>query len=175
MKILILEHDRFMVESKDAPEVGRRYILEDYGNGTQAQNRTFHALVSCFYKWMLSINTFVFEIDDIHYDFAYPDYLVLKDVFKMKYGAGADHYEYVNDKLEIITVKKIDEIPHSVVKDFTSGNNKRIKKILKSWSQYTKKQRTDLIETTLNLMKSIKVDSKKFTEILDGMEKNETI
>lgn len=173
MQILILEYDRFMVESKDVPIPGRKYILEDYGNGTQAQNKTFHALISCLFKYMLSINQYQFEIDEIYYDFRYPDWLVLKDVFKMKYGAGADHYEYASDNLEIITVKKLEDIPDKVIKDFTTGNNKRIKKILKSWSLYTKKQRIDLIETTLNLMKSIGVDSNKFYEILKGMEKNE--
>ena len=170
MKILILEHDRFMVESKDAPVLGNRYILEDAINGTQAQNKTLHALIQCLYKWMLSINTFQFEIDSIYYDFRCPDYLILKDVFKMRYGAGADHYEYVNDNLEIINVKKLEDIPLTVVTDFTSGNKKRVKKILKSWSKYTKKQRTDLIETTLCIMKLIGVDSKKFAEILEGME-----
>ena len=172
MKILILERDRYLVESKTKPIPGKRYNLEDAVTGTKAQNKTFHALISCFFKWMLSTDTFQYEVDGTPYDFRYPDYLVLKDVFKMKYGAGHDHLEYVNDKNQMISVKYMEDVPDYVIKDFNLGNRQRVKQVLKSWSQYTKKQRTDLIETTLNLMKSIGVDSKKFTEILDGMEKN---
>ena len=119
---------------------------------------------------MLSINTFQHEIDGMYYDFRFPDYLVLKDVFKQRYGAGADHLEYVNDKNQMVNVKTMEEVPDYVIKDFNAGNKQRVKQVLKSWSKYTKKQRTNLIETTLDIMKAIGVNSKKFYEILKGME-----
>ena len=94
----------------------------------------------------------------------------VKMMFKQKYGAGADHYEFVNEIFAMISVKTKEEIPDYAWQSFTAGNRGRIKQVLKSWSRYTKKQRTKLIDTTIDIMKHISVDSKKFTEILDGLE-----
>jgi len=49
MKILILDNDKYMLESKETPIVGRHYNLEDAESGTQAQNKAFHALIQEYY------------------------------------------------------------------------------------------------------------------------------
>lgn len=170
MKILILENDQYMVESKTVPIVGRHYSLEDAESGSKAQNNTFHALISCLYKWMLYEDNFIHDNGGIIYDFRCANDKELKKIFKQRYGAGADHYEYVNNDYAMVEVKTKDDIPQYAWDSFNSGNKGRIKQILKSWIQYSKKQRTNLIDMTKSVMDHIGVDSKKYFEILEGME-----
>lgn len=47
--IIQITPDGFIHLSGDAPEVGRKYLLEDATEGTQAQNRAFHALVQEYF------------------------------------------------------------------------------------------------------------------------------
>ncbi|MDA3939613.1 MAG: hypothetical protein PF693_09920 [Spirochaetia bacterium] len=179
MKILILENDQYLVESKTVPIVGRHYSLEDATHGSNAQNSAFHALISEFYRWMLSSNEFVYEIDSITYDFSCPDWLTLKDIFKRKYGAGFESFVFVEmhepvmgaefiTKPKIMDAKKYSDIPEAIRKD--PDYKSLIRGRLKSWACYTKKQRMNLLDNTINIMKLSKCDSKKFHEILDGLE-----
>lgn len=181
MKILILENDGYLVESKDAPIVGRHYSLEDAESGSKAQNKAFHALISELYKWMLSQDKFVHQNGNVVYDFSCSDWLELKNIFKKKYGAGFESFIYVGmvwdenftcEHPEIMDAKTYDQIPESVRND--SEYKTLIRGRLKSWADYTKKQRMKLLDTTINIMDHIGVDSKKYLEIIDGMEeKNE--
>ncbi len=174
MKILILENSEYAVSSKTVPIVGRYYSLEDAESGSSAQNKAFHALITEFYKWMLGNNEFVLEIDNITYDLSCPDKDTLKNIFKKKYGAGFESFVYaqydnVSNRVIIKAADTYEQIPSTVKddKDFRL----LIRGKLKSWGVYTKKQRTTLLQVTIDLMKSVGVDSKKFHEILDGMEK----
>jgi hypothetical protein len=159
-----------MVESKTAPIVGRHYSLEDAESGSSAQNKAFHALIQELYKWMLSQDNFVHQNGDVVYNFSCPDWLTLKDIFKARYGAGADHYRYADQNFQMVKVNSMNKIPGYVMKDFKDGNHLRIAQVLKSWSKYTKKERTNLLDTTINIMDHIGVDSKKYFEILEGMK-----
>ena len=47
--IIQITPDGYIHLSGDAPEVGRKYALEDATDGTQAQNRAFHALVQEYF------------------------------------------------------------------------------------------------------------------------------
>ena len=170
MKILILENDQYMVESKTAPIVGRHYSLEDAESGSKAQNNTFHALIDCLYVWMLSSDNFIHENGGIVYDFRCANKDDLKIIFKKRYGAGADYYKYVNNKSGMTRAKTKEEIPQYAWDDFNSGNKDRINQILKSWGQYSKKQRSHLIDMTKTVMDHIGVDSKKYFEIMEGMD-----
>jgi len=173
MKILILEKEQYLSESKDAPEVGRRYFLEDAQTGSKAQNNTFHALIDCFYKWMLDSDNFVHENGNIIYDFSCPDAESLKKIFKARYGAGADYYKYVNDEFAMVQAKTRVEIPEYAWESFTAGNKHRVEQVLKGWGQYTIQQRTHLIDMTIKIMDQCGCDSKKYFIILEGMAEND--
>jgi len=177
MKILILENDTYRVESKDAPEVGRYYNLEDAVTGTAAQNKSFHALLNNFWLWMFKNNKFQFDDNGIIYNLSTPDQASFKDFFKYKYGQGFKHYQYVNKKFAMVKVKTMEEIPDYVIHDFNDGNKERVKGILKSWVDYTKKQRLDCIDMLLTIIYISECDDKKVNEIIDGMQRekqNET-
>ena len=73
----------------------------------------------------------------------------------------------------MIKVKTKEEIPAYAWESFKAGNRGRIKQHLKSWSEYKKKQRTKLIDTTILIMDHIGVDSKKYFIILDGMKEKD--
>ncbi len=162
---------QIMLSGSEFPEVGAYYYLtKEIPEGTDKQNKTLHPLLICFYNWMLRNDTYQFEENGIEYDFRCPDWKYLKEIFKMRYGAGADHYEYVNDKYQMVRISDIKELPDYVMEDFKGGNTGRIKGIPKSWSKYNKKQRTQLIDNLLNIMRSVGVDSKKFSEIQEGLE-----
>lgn len=172
MKILILENDQYMSSSKDTPVVGRYYSLEDAISGSRALNNTFHALIDCLYIWMLKEDNFVHDNNGIIYDFRCANKAELKNIFKQRYGAGADHYEFVDMDYKMVSIKDRLLIPVYVTEDFMNGNKQRIKQILKSWSQYTHKQQHKLVDTLINIMDHIGVDSKKYFIILDGMKEN---
>ena len=89
MKILILENDQYMRESKDSPIVGKRYLLEDAVNGTQSQNKAFHALLQVYY------NSGQHSYDAV-------DFATFKNLIKKNLGAGFEsfifaQYDYVKN------------------------------------------------------------------------------
>ena len=156
MKILILPDTRYEVISPDAPQEGRYYLLEDAATGTGAQNRAFHSLLSAFWQWMFNNNNFQFQDGNVIYDLSTPDKKAFKDFFKYKYGQGFSHIEYVDDKYRMVKVKDMSEIPDYVIYDFNSGNKNRVKGVLKSWADYTKKQRQNCIDTLLKIIDHIR-------------------
>ena len=111
----------FMMES-GSPEVGRKYLFEDAISGTGAQNRAFHALLNAFWYWMHRTGNFQFQDGDRFFDLSTPSAEDFREYFKSKYGAGASHYQYVDDKMAMVRVKTLDEIPTYVIDDFTAGN-----------------------------------------------------
>lgn len=150
--------------------VGNDYTMEDAARGTAAQNRAFHALLTAFWHWMHRTDNFVFEDCGRIYDLSTPDPDKFKRFFKYKYGAGADHYQYVNDNMEMVEVKIFEEIPAHVMQDQKEGRPARIKVVEKSWSDYTKKQRQEAIDTLLRIIDFSGCDDKKVSEIRGGME-----
>jgi hypothetical protein len=170
MKILILENDKYICQSKDKPEVGRFYLLEDAQHGTSAQNRAFHALLNAFWIWMFKVNTFIFEDCGIIYDLSTPSQEDFKEFFKYRYGAGASHYQYVDDNFRMHKIKRFEEIPAYVADDFKAGNHDRIKAVVKSWTAYTKKERQKTIDMLLMIISISGCTDKKVEEIIKGME-----
>jgi len=169
MKILITDNG-YITESKDMPEVGKHYTLEDAITGTAAQNRAFHSLLVAFWKWMFRVNRFQFTDGNVLYDLSTPDAEAFKDYFKYKYGQGFSHIQYVNNDNGMIKVDNMSEVPDYAVKDFNNGNLKRVKGVLKSWTKYTKKQRRDCIDTLKMIIGLSGCDDEKVHEILEGME-----
>ena len=166
MKILILENTNYLVESKDKPIIGRHYSLEDSVSGTQAQNKAFHALITEYYK------SGMHSYDKV-------DLKQFKKLIKKNLGAGFESYAYA-------TISKINgvykPIMHDCIKFYDipiavrldPDYKQMIRGKLKSWSDYTKKERMKTMDNLISEMHQVGVNTKKFMEILEGMEeKNE--
>ena len=156
MKILITETG-YLVESKEVPIVGKSYILEDADDYTGKQRRTWEALVDEAYK----SGKFSYDTMDIH---------KFREHIKLDYGEGFNRLKYVNDKFQMVEVKSQSEIPDYVALDFGNGNRERIQGIIKSTTAYTKKQFVRMIDNTINAMLEFGVDSKRFQDILEGLD-----
>lgn len=152
MKILILE-DGYIAESHEKPIPGRRYILEDAEEHTDAQRKAAHALINEWYK-------------SGAWDYDTTEYNVFRDYVKKDYGAGFSHYEYVDDKYCMHRVASVDDVPDYVLDDFNGGNRGRIKGVLKSFTRYKKKEVQGLIDKLLDVMISRGVNSAKFQDIV---------
>ena len=157
MKILITESGRYIVESSDAPAIGRRYTLEDCESGTQAQNKAFHALLQEYYKSGL-------------YNWTVTGFDQFRDYVKRDIGAGFESYAYadiVDGKPVLTVVDSRDKVPELIRKDPRMAEYVRGR--LKSWTDYTKKERRETMDRLITEMKTAGVNSKKFDQILDGM------
>lgn len=201
----------------EQPLPGFYYLLEDATNGTNAQNKAFHALLNAFYFWMARTDQFQFEDDGKIYDLRTPSAGDFREFFKYKYGAGASHYQYVDDDLSMKKAKTLDEIPKHILtgdiegpnavlaalrrgidricstlpemrdillmelylpvkelicKKSPDGKSLRIKAVLKSWSDYTKKERQKAIDQLLIIISAAECTDKKVLEIIEGMTDN---
>lgn len=163
-----------LIKEKTMPEVGKYYAIEPIvDKGTAKQNRTLHPLLECLFDWMLEENTYQFKDNGIEYDFRCSSTDRLKTIFKIRYGKGADVWEYVSYSYNMVEVFNLCDIPEPVVSDFNNGNRLRIKASHAiSWTAYNKEDRANLITNTINIMKTIGVDSEKFHSILDGIKEN---
>jgi len=151
-----------LVTGDDMPEVGKYYNLEDAIEGTSAQNRTFHALtMEYFYSGQSSYSA------DNYADF--------KNQIKRHLGEGFECFVYAELYLksdDIYSVRMKDaktknDIPQDVLTDPDMKDMIRGK--LKSWSDYTKKQRKNCIDAVINEMMQCGINTAKFQEILKGM------
>lgn len=140
------------------PKLTAVYELVEYNSQTDQQRKLFNPLVRLYY------NSGVFS---------YPanNWLELRDQVKKNLGAGFERYEYVNNKFQIKRVENLKEIPKYVWKDFRSGNDQRIKGVLKSMADYTRQEFIEVVdslirEMLLNLVLSTKEGS-KFNNILE--------
>ncbi len=171
MKIQILPNDEYLIESKDCPTIGRSYFLEDAETGTGKQNRAFHGLIQEYWK----SRQHSYKVDNFG-DF--------RNQIKRSLGQGFESYVYAELEVEVINdevvykslihgVKKFMEIPEYIRKDPDMKNMIRGK--LKSWADYTKKQRISCIDNLITEMDEVGVNTKKYHEIREGLEekKNE--
>lgn len=150
--VILITDDGYIVESGDAPAVGRRYYLEDATTGTLAQGRAFHALIQEY--WRSGAHSYNVKTFD-----------EFRDWIKRDLGAGFDSYVWA-DETGIHKAKSLDEIPSDARAD-----KSRILGKLKSWSDYTSKERRETIDRVIAEMHQAGVTSRKFNEILDGMKK----
>ncbi len=172
-----------IVFNKDKPKINTEYLLEDLSEGTNAQNKLFHEILKQFYWWMFKNDTFIIEDNDIVYNLTSADPDELKDIMKARYGRKWSNINYVNDKLEMVSIPKkkpknwkgvynpISLIPDYVWKDFNNGNKKRIKQVLISWGDYNKDQRRELLDITLLIMDKFGVDSNDYIELREELDK----
>ncbi|MGI6176787.1 MAG: hypothetical protein ACOYJC_11680 [Christensenellales bacterium] len=111
--------------------------------GSEEQNRAWHSLIREY--WLSGCSS-------------YQSYEDMRDSLKLKVG-GAKEYIYLTDKQH--TVKSLSEIPQGA----------RYIEIPKSWTDFTKDERSEMIDFTIKEMIEAGVNSRKFDEILSGMEK----
>ena len=147
--IIQITPDGYIHLSGDAPEVGRKYAVEDATDGTQQQNRAFHPLVMEFFG------------SGCHSCIC-SSWQELKDFIKRDMGAGFESFVYA-DESGMHEVKTKEEIPAGTPRTHIRGK-------LKSWGKYTKKERRETMDLLISTMIQVGVNSKKFNEILDGME-----
>ena len=160
----------FIVHGKEQPEVGGYYYLESAKSGTQEQNKAFHALVGEYYKSGLH------KYDTV-------SYAEFKDLIKRDLGAKFEAFIYVEmekynydgyggvieqgERPVIKDAQTYEDIPEHIRQDPELKSLARGR--LKSWSKYTKKERTSTIDKLISEMLQVGVDTKKFHEIIEGM------
>lgn len=141
------------------PDVGAYYFLESAQGGTNAQNKAFHALVMEYWK-------------SGQHSYNASSYLDFRNQIKRHLGAGFEAYIYIEmvSGVPIIKdAKSIDDIPDHVrnypdFRDIIRGR-------LKSWSDYTLKERKSTIDNLIADMIQAGVNTKKFQDIMEGLEK----
>jgi hypothetical protein len=160
VKIVILENMQFAMVSGQFPQIGMKYVLEEAESATGEQNRLFHALVSEYWSSGMSSHKAT-------------DFDAFRDEIKLKLGAGFEKIVYAtveDGKPVIVQVKRLDEVPPHVLKD--PDLKKMVLAKLKSWSAYTKKERTQTIDRLIAEMHQAGVNTKHFQEIMSGIADN---
>jgi hypothetical protein len=123
----------------DKLKVGCYYNVEPADEGTAAQNRTFYALLQCY--WTSGCHS---------YDARSFEHF--KALIKLYLGAGMEKfYNLVNE-------------------DGTPCPQGRPDYRLKSWADYSKKERRMTIDNLISEMMQAQVQTPRFYEILRGME-----
>jgi len=135
MKILITAPGRF---EGDKLKVGTYYNVEIVNEGTDAQNKTFHALLQCY--WTSGCHSYTARSFE-HF----------KALIKLYLGAGMEKFYNVANE------------------DGTPCPKGRVDYRLKSWADYTKKERQLTIDNLISEMMQVGVDKPHFWEILNGM------
>lgn len=164
MKVMITEvtdrEGRFRVLGSQIPTAGMKYAMEEAESATGEQNRLFHALISEY--WSSGAGSHKAT-----------DFEAFRDEIKLKLGAGFEKIVYAtieDGKPVIVQVKRLDEVPPHVLKD--PDLKKMVLAKLKSWSVYTKKERTQTIDRLIAEMNQAGVNSKRFQEIMQGIADN---
>jgi hypothetical protein len=153
MKILITGEGTY---TGSGPIIGKYYHCEPADTGTSRQHRAFFALLQCF--WTSGLHSYPAK-----------SFEEFRDYIKRDLGVGAEYYVYVKkdsllkgkskDKEEAVREAAVDKDGHPVV---------WMK--LKSWADYTKRERSETIDRLISTMHQAGVQTKKFYEILRGME-----
>jgi len=159
MTITITAPGEYITTSGEEPITGRSYALEDLSTGTAAQNRAFHALVGEYWK------------SGAHsYDAAtFDDF---RNQIKRSLGAGFESYAYAiirDGKARIMVVKTWEEIPNGLRID--PEKRELIRGRLKSWSDYTKTERSETLDRLIAEMLQAGVNTRHFHEIMEGLDK----
>lgn len=164
MIITITAPGEYMTESKDEPRVGGRYQLEDAMSGTSAQNRAFHAVLGEYYKTRL----WSYQGSGYNSGATYDEF---RNLVKRKLGAGFEAFVYVeivDGRPVIRDAKAYAEIPESIRHD--PNMRDMIRGRLKSWSDYTKRERRETMDRLIAEMFEVGVNTPHFHEIIEGME-----
>jgi hypothetical protein len=164
MIITIVSPGEYLCDTKEEPKVGGRYLLEDAASGTRAQNNAFHALLDEYYRtWLWSYQGSGYNSGATYDEF--------RNMIKRKLGAGFESFVYaeiVGGKPFVREVKTREEIPEAILRD--PDMREMIRGRLKSWADYTKRERRLTMDKLITEMVEVGVNTPHFREILDGME-----
>jgi hypothetical protein len=97
-----------------------------------------------------------------------------RDRVKRDLGAGFASYKYVEETPEGLRWGECltrEKIPETVARG--KDGRKLVAGKLKSWADYTKKERRETIDRLISAMIQAGVNSKKFDEIIAGFEERE--
>jgi hypothetical protein len=161
MLIAITAPGQFTAVSSDEPEVGRGYFLEDADEGTNRQGKAWHALVSEYYKSGCS-------------SYSAKCFGDFRNFIKRDLGAGFECFVYAiieNGKPVIKDAPAFGDIPESVRRD--PDLKRLVRGRLKSFSDYTKRERMASIDRIIAEMDQNGVRTKKYYEIIEGLNRKE--
>jgi hypothetical protein len=157
MKIVITGPATFECLSIEKPEPGMVYQLEDAAEGTGPQNRAFHALVQEY--WRSGCHSYNVK-----------SFSEFRNLIKRDLGAGFERFVYATIEIGrpmLHDAPTYADIPESVRKDPDLKDLCRGR--LKSWTDYTKKERRETIDRLIAQMDDAGVRTKKYFDILEGM------
>ena len=157
MRILAISDCEY---SGDKLDTGSYYFVQKDDSGSLLQNSLFHGLLSVYF----TSGMHSYPID------SFED---LKNQIKLKLGAGYKSYVFIeatNKGYRKGRVDNFDDVPDNIALD--ENGKKMLWGELKSWSLYTKKERTNLIQNLIVEMINVGVSSKKFNDILKTLEEN---
>ena len=136
MRIVVTGPNTF---SGDDLQTGCEYDCIPAEDGTDKQNRTFHALLHCY--WVSGQHSY--DVRNIQH---------FKELIKLTLGAGVERYYSLIDDNGLPLKSPV------------------VRWRVKSWSNYTKKERKEAIDRLIADMKMAGVNSIKFEEILRSIE-----
>jgi hypothetical protein len=158
MTIAIPAPGQYHVVSHDAPKVGHVYTLEDTAKDTEGRmNRAFHALVQEY--WRCGLHSYEVK-----------SFKRFRELIKRDLGAGFESFIYAtldDGKPVLHEVDTYDEIPEAVRRD--PDLKKLARGRLKSWGDYTRRERHETISRLIAEMDMAGVNTPKYQEILEGM------
>ena len=137
MRICIVAPNFF---SGDDLIIGEEYDAQPISNGSDRQNKAFHALIQEY--WRSGCHSYNAN-----------NFMHFRELIKLELGAGVEKYYSVVDG----EGKKLDKPV--------------IRYRIKSWADYSKKERKDSIDRLIAEMIQAGTQTKKFYEILEGLEK----
>jgi hypothetical protein len=153
MKILVTEQGQYI---GDSLETGKYYDCQPTETPSNRQNSAFHGLLQIF--WASGLHSYPAK-----------SFQEFREYIKRDLGAGAECYIYVKkDGLLRAKSKDRDEAVQEAAVDRYGRPVVWMK--LKSWSDYTKKERSETIDRLISEMHQAGVQTAKFYEILNGME-----
>jgi hypothetical protein len=160
MKILITESGQYLCESKEEPVPGRRYTLEDAATGTAAQSNAFHALMAEYFR----SGCHSYQATSLE---------AFKKEIKRSLGPESKYEAFVyvdpaDPSLSMKDAESWDDIPEHI----RNHPDKRllVRGRLKSWADYSKKERRETMDRLISEMHQAGVQTPKFMGILEGME-----
>jgi hypothetical protein len=136
---------------------GSYYEALEADTPTERQNRAFHALVQEFFS------------SGLH---SYPasTFAKFRDLIKRDFGAGFESYKYLKQTesgFQMCEAKTPDEVLENAA--VGAKGKLLVWGKLKSWAEYTKKERRETIDRLMSAMIQCGVNTKKFDEIIAGM------
>jgi hypothetical protein len=159
MKIFVPEQGRF---TGCELQPNKWYEVQDAAEGTEAQNKAFHALVAEYFVSGLC---------------SYPAKSAdeLKKYIKKTYGAGFDYYIAAVQCKTYPNAGAVRQVKYKTKEEALKnatwfGREQAVFGVLKSWGKYTKAERMKTMDGLISEMLQAGANSKKFEEILKGLE-----